>query len=285
MRCDDCQVVIEEYFDGELTEQTALRVRRHLDGCLSCSVMLQTLTAEQAVYVAGRSEIQVPPDLWSGVRARIALDQQAEPSSPLERLQKWLSRAFVLPRISGLTAAALVILAVGLTMLLMRYLDRTLGDRPTTSVSQSAPKTAPAPQEEQAMPERSSAGLRSSLEATQNTGSKSVVESIAAERKSKLPSRRIETVGKTKTPEQLVREAELKYLTAIAMLSRTVERKRARLDVATLAKLEQALVSIDRTIAETRRAVRQHPDDPVAVQYMLTAYGKKVDVLREMVDY
>ena len=42
---------------------------------------------------------------------------------------------------------------------------------------------------------------------------------------------------------------------------------------------------LDRTIADTRKAVRQHPDDPVAVQYMLTAYAKKVDVLREMVDY
>lgn len=284
MRCDDCQLVIEEYFDGELNEQTALRVRRHLDGCPLCLGVLQNLTAEQAVYVAGRSEIQIRPDLWSGVRARLAFEQHAEPSRPLRRLQTWLSSAFVLPRISGSAAVALVILAVGLTVLLMRYLDRSLGDRPLTSVSESAPKAAPAPQEEQAMLERGPAakGPRVSLEGRQNTGTKATVESIAAERKSKSVSRRVETIAKTKTPEQLVREAELKYLTAIAMLSRTVERKRARLDVATLAKLEQALASIDRTIADTRKAVRQHPDDPVAVQYMLTAYAKKVDVLREM---
>jgi hypothetical protein len=47
--------------------------------------------------------------------------------------------------------------------------------------------------------------------------------------------------------------------------------------------LEEALSSIDRTIAATKRAVRRSPEDPIAVQYMLAAYAKKVDVLREMV--
>jgi len=287
MRCDDCQLIIEGYFDGELKESTALRVRRHLDGCPSCSRLLQNLTAEHAVYVASRSEILIRPDLWSGVRSRLTSEQQPEPLGALERPQTWLSSAFVLPRISGLTAVALVIVAVGMTMLLMRYLDRSLGDRRLTSVSESAPKAASAMPEGQAVPEPEPlvAGPRRSPEAKQNTGTKTTNESIVAGSKLKRPSRRFETIGKTKTPEQLVREAEQKYLTAIAMLSRTVERKRARLDLATLTKLEQALASIDRTIADTRKAVRQHPDDPVAVQFMLTAYAKKVDVLREMVDY
>jgi hypothetical protein len=69
------------------------------------------------------------------------------------------------------------------------------------------------------------------------------------------------------------------------MLSRSVDRKRSRLNPATKAELEQALSSIDRTIAATRKLVHRHPDDPVAAQYMLTAYAKKVDMLRELVDY
>jgi hypothetical protein len=79
-----------------------------------------------------------------------------------------------------------------------------------------------------------------------------------------------------------VNEAEQKYLAAIAMLSRNASRKRPQMDPLTLAKLDRAIASIDRTIAGTRKAVREHPDDPVAVQYMLTAYARKVDVLREM---
>ena len=82
-----------------------------------------------------------------------------------------------------------------------------------------------------------------------------------------------------------MREAEQKYLAAISILSRDVNRRRSRLDPETVARFEQTLAAVDRTIAGTRRAVREHPDDPVAVQYMLTAYAKKIDVLREMASY
>jgi hypothetical protein len=85
--------------------------------------------------------------------------------------------------------------------------------------------------------------------------------------------------------DELVREAEQKYVEAIAMLSRDVKRRRSRLDAETAARFERTLTAVDRTIADTRRAARRHPGDPVAAKYMLTAYARKVDVLREMVDY
>jgi hypothetical protein len=79
-----------------------------------------------------------------------------------------------------------------------------------------------------------------------------------------------------------VREAEQKYLSAIALLSRDFKHQRSHVDPQVLAQFEQALGAIDRTIASTRRVVQQHPSDPVAVQYMLAAYAKKVEVLEEM---
>jgi hypothetical protein len=84
------------------------------------------------------------------------------------------------------------------------------------------------------------------------------------------------------TPEQLVREAEQKYVAAIALLSKEVDRRRTEIDPLVLARFDSALAAIDRTIEDTRRAVRQSPNDPIALQYMLAAYAKKVDVLREI---
>jgi hypothetical protein len=84
------------------------------------------------------------------------------------------------------------------------------------------------------------------------------------------------------TPAQLVRDAEYKYLTAIAMLSRDVNRRRPQLDPMMLARFDASLAEIDRTIRETRQVVRGNPEDPIALQYLLAAYSKKVDVLREM---
>src|SRR5207247_1317229 len=87
------------------------------------------------------------------------------------------------------------------------------------------------------------------------------------------------------TPDELVRQAEEKYLAAIAILSDDVKKRREQLDPNALEQFELVLASIDKTIAETRNAVRKYPDDPVAVQYMMTAYSKKVEVLREMAGY
>ena len=85
-----------------------------------------------------------------------------------------------------------------------------------------------------------------------------------------------------KSPEQLVREAERKYLAAIEILARGIRRNPSKLDPETRTKFDQALASIDRTIDATRKAVREHPADPFAAQYMLAAYARKVDVLREI---
>jgi hypothetical protein len=49
-----------------------------------------------------------------------------------------------------------------------------------------------------------------------------------------------------------------------------------------LARFDAALGDIDRTIKDTRRVVNENPGDPIALQYLLAAYSKKVDVLREM---
>src|SRR5262249_22494826 len=84
------------------------------------------------------------------------------------------------------------------------------------------------------------------------------------------------------TPAQLVPDAEQKYLAAIAQVSRDVNKHRSQLDPMVLARFDASLSEIDRTIKETRQVVRQNPEDPIALQYLLAAYSKKVDVLREM---
>lgn len=81
--------------------------------------------------------------------------------------------------------------------------------------------------------------------------------------------------------ERLVREAERKYLAAIAALSRDVGR-RHHADAETAARFERTLAVVDRAIAETRAAARRNPRDPVAVQYMMAAYARKVDILRDI---
>ena len=284
MRCDDCQPRIEEYFDRELDEQTAVQIKQHLDDCVSCSRLLQGLSAEQDIYVYHTPELEIAPESWSKVRSRIILTNPASRVGVFERLRDVLRIPFAPPRISVWTTAGLVLAAVGLTILVMRYAGPKQY-KPVTSVSALSPKPAPATQQAQTQvtDDRAPNKTVGAVDNVKGTGPGDRTLSIAL--KSPRPRAGVPSTLQKKTPNQLVREAEQKYLSAIALLSRAAERRRSRLDAGTQAKLEQALDSIDRTIAGTRKVVRKHPDDPVAVQYMLTAYTRKVDMLREMVDH
>ena len=275
MNCEDWQLLVEEYFDGELDTHTALKVSHHLDDCPSCSTVLESLSTEQSVYANYGSDVEVSPELWAGVRRRIEAERP-----PIQRSGSWLRKVLALPPVSAPVTVGLVVLAVALTVVMMRYLSssppRVVSE---SAVTQGTPQATPEMQNEVAVvsPRKSEKPIFAKDKVTKKDG----LTNATRDRRSQSPSG---DVPKTKDPRRLVLEAEQKYLAAIAMLSRSVDRKRSRLNPATKAKLEQALSSIDRTIAATRKLVRRHPDDPVAAQYMLTAYAKKVDMLRELVD-
>ncbi len=286
MECEYCLTSIEEYLDGELDAQTAARVEAHMESCGECASYCDELRAEQAAYAHYRRDVEVTPAMWVAVETRIEREKFAaprvEPServSAAARLREWLVAAFGVPRLSPAFAAALVVAAIGLTVAVMIYLKEDSsgkgqmagGNQAPGNTVEVTPDTKPAPEATPAAPE----------------GGVPAVE-IAKDREKAVrppaasPAPRRETVAREQTPEQLVREAEQKYLAAIALVERDVKRRRENLDPALLVKLDNALASIDLTIEETRKAVRAHPGDPVALQYLLGAYSKKIDALREM---
>jgi hypothetical protein len=273
MICRECQPVLEEYLDGELGAKVAEEVAAHLATCNPCTAELNQLRSELALFQGNSREIDVTEDLWASVRARLEVQKSPFLNQRNSGLYGWLAGVLSAPRISLPVTVALVLMAVVVTAFVVnrisqsekenlavesvKNVDNMNGSEDKTAAQRTVAKT----------PER----LFSSPE-----GSK------LRRLDSKVRSSTVSSYSQIKTPEQLVREAEKKYLVAIGMLSRDIERRQSQLDPDTRIKLEQALASIDRTIGATRKAVREHPEDPVAVQYMLAAYARKVDVLREM---
>jgi hypothetical protein len=298
MKCEECLKVIEEYFDGELYERTASRVEEHLMKCEPCARALEALKDEQNLYALYRRDAEPSPALWAGVAARIR--EEGRPSDvPLAaRWRRRLAELFGTPRLSPALTFALLILAVGATAGLMKYLQSRSHATPQP-VAQTQPESpAPAQQKPGSSPVNN-AGDKESKEsaAVENDNERFAQQDERGEDKVTPPYKvadKVEgkravarTVGFTdeESPDQLVREAEQKYRAAIAMLARDAKRRRTLLEPDVLARFDQTLAAVDRTISETRRAARQQPDDPVAVQYMLAAYSKKVEVLREMATY
>jgi hypothetical protein len=276
MKCDECQFMIEEYADAALDPRTADHVKEHLAACAGCAVFYEEFAREQEIYARYERKINVTPMLWSSIEARIKRER-SEPVGLIARVRKIVAGAFVGPGFSPAFAAALVVIAVAVTVGVMTFLNprdqRTLvagngntgapqapaaGDNanrdvwplPTTNPPESTIAGSNTPESQPTAPKKANAGQK--------------------------------LVPKHASPEQLVREAEQKYLAAIAMLSRDVNKNRSQLDPIMLARFDAALGDIDRTIKETRRVVRENPGDPIALQYLLAGYSKKVEVLREM---
>jgi hypothetical protein len=191
---------------------------------------------------------------------------------------------FATPRLSPALAALLVVVTVGLTAAVMTYVNSRDSQRQIVA-DNTGQQTPDAPKSDdkagQSQPAEAPAQGPSQQEIATNQ-SKDAAQSEPRQGAQKPRATAQRQLASESDATQLVREAEQKYIAAIAILSRDVKKKRSGMDPMVAARFDAALGEIDKTIAETRRAVRSNPDDPIALQYMLSAYSKKVDTLREM---
>lgn len=279
MKCEEYRILIEDYVDGALDHKAALRVTSHTAACAECASFYQEMSREQEVYARYQRDVEVTPVLWASIETRINRERAAQPEGLISRLREQLAGVFSAPRLSPAFAAALVIVAIGTTVFVMSRLNsrgpepiassnRNASVKPPDVSNQNAGVAAPAPNTPEGTKDNT-------LAADPGIAAPNVKVAAPA-----MNPRNRQTA--TLTPAQLVRDAEQKYLTAIAMLSRDVNRRRSQLDPMMLARFDASLSEIDRTIKETRHVVRENPEDPIALQYLLAAYSKKVDVLREM---
>jgi hypothetical protein len=295
MKCEDCQKVIEEYFDGDLDERGSAEVRLHVTNCEACARELETLKDEQNVYALYVRDAEVNPALWAGIAARIREEGAGQKSSLMARWRRQLATLFATPRLSPALTFALLVLSVGTTAGLMKYMQSRSASN--QSIAQKQPEGP------QAAPPKLNPGTENSKAAKEADALENVDQEVARQNEKsadkaapvyrsadRFESRRAAVTGAANypyegSPDQLVREAEQKYRAAIALLARDAKRRRTLIEPDVRERFEQTLATVDRTISETRRAARRQPDDPVAVQYMLAAYAKKVEVLREMATY
>ncbi|MFL6209730.1 MAG: anti-sigma factor family protein [Pyrinomonadaceae bacterium] len=303
MKCQEVAAVLADYFDGELDERHSRTVAAHLSACAECAEMYGALQREQDLFMRYERDVEVTPQLWQGVAARIAADkielQQVAAAPRGTRLRDWLANTFTVPRFSPALTAALVLVAVALTVGAMTLMNKRAS---TTGIATQTPTPAPTTNKNanESPTQNNTANEHEQREpqlTADNVGPRpqpSVAPTKHEEKREKtLPTNeglRIQQVGlkqpltpREPTAEDLVRDAEAKYQKAIQILSRDVNKRRPALDAETLARFDDTLKVLDRTIAETRRAaLGPGNSDPVAVQYMLTAYEKKVEVMREM---
>ncbi|MGI9105529.1 MAG: zf-HC2 domain-containing protein [Pyrinomonadaceae bacterium] len=311
MKCEECTTAaLEELLDGEFDERRAAAMSAHLASCQSCALRYEALFDEQAMFANYERDVEVTPRIWSAVAARIAAEgKPAAGGSWLQKIRARLAFLLIAPRFSPALTAAMMLFAVGLTVGLMKYADSqqatpgSIAVAPTTkppprvdvaAITPAATPTitapiAPAGPDDSAAavvnvaksrPERKLAAKPA--QSRRRDAARNLVVPVGDQTGEELIAQNGDAGRRQQAMVKLVNEAEAKYLAAIKMLSQDVNRRRSTLDPQVAARFDETLATIDRTIAETRRTVVTHGNDPVAVQYMLSAYAKKVEVLREM---
>ena len=204
MKCEECQSTIEDYIDGELDSRTAREVTAHLSSCAACLRYHEELKREQTIYASYQRDVEVTPALWQSIEVRIKQEPAVKSPTLFERLRERFVGAFGVPRFSPAFAAALVLLAIGVTVVVMNLMSSRVP--PTqVAVNEEVPVSPPAPP-----PNSNDAGP----EPLKPDGVKSqlpVTTGAAPQRRSPSNAR--------PTPEQLVREAEQKYVQAIGRAS------------------------------------------------------------------
>ncbi|HEX8558670.1 MAG TPA: zf-HC2 domain-containing protein [Pyrinomonadaceae bacterium] len=305
MKCEECLGLLGAHFDGELGPAESAAVSAHVAACEGCARECESLRDEHALYLRYGCDATESPSFWGEVLARAEADRSSAPEALASRLRRRLAGALpalTAPRFSPTLTAAMLLAAVGLTASVMLYVgprdngprpsarSRYEGDAGKAEKAEKAGVESADGRDDDAPAAVESAGGSGGREperlaVREGRGARARVAAKpagAAAASSKGDRRALTIAAAEPDAERLVREAERKYLAAIAALSRDVGRRRRQTDAETAARFERTLAVVDRAIAETRAAARKNPRDPVAVQYMMAAYARKVDLLRDV---
>src|SRR5688572_22373763 len=142
MRCDECRLLSEAYFDRELDRETAAQLEQHLRDCAQCAALVEALEAETGVYLGYEPGVEVRPELWTQVQSRIGEPPPNLLGGTFKRWQTWLS-TLALPQVPGWATVALVLVAVGLTVVFMKYVKPEEQPVAVSSGEPSSPVISP----------------------------------------------------------------------------------------------------------------------------------------------
>jgi hypothetical protein len=220
MKCDECQMLVQEYFDGELDPLTAAELSIHTESCSLCSAALEQLTLEQRIYQEYDRELDVSPALWMKVREQLAEADSRQNRTWFRRPPVNLSRLLSFPfRMAA--SATVVLLVFAVTGVVIKYLNRHETSKPLALSSDLvSQQLAPTPPNESVKPKRPGSRVEwSEIKRSIAVGSRPAHAG--------RPALRAYT-RETTAPAQLVRKAEKQYLRAIALLARHEQNLMAR---------------------------------------------------------
>jgi anti-sigma factor RsiW len=301
MNCERCKNELEDFLYGELGEALTAEVRAHLADCAVCAALRDEIERENEIFGQFYEQTSIEPaaEMWEAIRSRINSEARERAQidggawSPAFRppdsggLKARLDALFQMMRAGAFGrllapamlrqaafAAILVALSVAATTIYLKLGEKGARDLANKG-REAAPTQPPRPGVTPTPPpsvEVVRDGGKPKAGAPTPKGAKPPIIQAA-------PPRQL-------TDQELmnrqIARAEREYQKAIRLLDQAIAKQRDRLDPALIKQYESSLALIDDSIDASRRAFRERPDDPIAGQFLLAAYAKKLDLMQDI---
>jgi hypothetical protein len=308
MNCNECSNLLDDYIEEELDTKNSVLMETHLSSCTNCARNFRELKTEQNLYAHYLTNVEAKPQLWIDLQEKLEKAQSPGYRQPLAYFQNLFANNFRGFYPNQLQVAALAVVAVFGVIGFIKYefSGNPAKQKYATHQENLINENQPSKNEIVNLDHNRDADLM--LDVTPSSRRLSgghLARRVSARRaqdsqpeagasvfpnfQSRFRRENRITVPKIINPtrrqptDEVVQKVERQYVNAIAVLRRDIERQRGeKLSYDALLQAKTALTDLDRTIENTRRAVREQPGDPVAIQYMTTAYAKKIELLREI---
>lgn len=277
MNCEYCQLNLADFLADELASADLAALREHLSVCVDCRQAQAVIVRENEIFAQfyEQNAIAPPDEMWSAIHARI----HSEDAAPTPSKSGWANNlrnlfaplfAPAMLRQFGF-AALLILLSVGLTTLYFSTRNDgkiVVETRPTPSPNATAALSeAPKPPEKIVPKQRSNSQL---------------VRLNAAALKFEVKKSVPQKLSDSELLNQQIAKATREYQGAIKLLERTIANRKTDFDEGASKQYEDSLALIDASIAASKQALRQQPNDPSAAKFLLAAYSKKVELMQEV---
>lgn len=305
-RCLD-EGILQGYLDGELSPEMIRQAGAHLSECASCAEALATAASEVELLAgafAPDGNIPVPTaQLRARINTAIAELEGAPEAQPCTT--SWSLRALLVPlsalfNLAPQRAAAFATVLAAITFaVLFAVVTRQRPHAPATTEAPGANEVAAVRQPQSDAPPRNIAERENGGDGQVavnpmhfneakivKTGGARLVK-VAPPPPASLPKSSAEETQATRNRDEgeKLLPGEKQYLEVIASLDKNIKAGGdAVLRPAVRVDYERNLALLNRTIEDTRRVARRNPKDTDAVNFLLSAYQNKVDLLNTVAE-
>ncbi|HEX8175035.1 MAG TPA: zf-HC2 domain-containing protein [Pyrinomonadaceae bacterium] len=295
--------VIQQFVDGELSEERTEAVAAHLAGCDDCASLLDEVEHENAFLAeAFAPELSLPVPTVA-LRERLdAAIAELEPRRQLAtesvgaRARNWFSSLFgsfsLSPQAGALGFASLAVILAFAAIFAVIQLRSRGGDAQPAIADKRGAQPVAAPPVKPPVKETNADEVAVVPVPVSATPSSDVMKAKPAQRQraSKRQGKSVDNPQPPETAQPGPTEARLLpgeegYLQAIASLTTVVEANKDYVLKPTVrADYERNLAVVDQAIASTRQQAKRNPNDRDAIEFMYTAYQNKIELLSAVAD-